>query len=121
MRNGFVVGSTEVKIGNEAIEVVDKVYLGQLMQMNGDFGGEISRRIQLSWAAYSKLRDIFKDATMPMNLKRKVMNQCINPVMTYASETWALTEKLEKRIGVAQRRMERSLLGITLGDKWTTE
>ena len=57
----------------------------------------------------------------PICLKRKLYNQCILPAMTYASETWPMTEALEKRLAVAQRKMERKMLRITWKDHMTNE
>src|SRR5713101_7543254 len=52
-----------------------------------------------------------------MNLKRQAYNQCIIPVLTYASGTWTLTKNMENRIKITQRRMERAMLGIGLRDR----
>lgn len=41
--------------------------------------------------------------------------------MTYGSETWSLTNKQRERLAVAQRNMERSMLGITRKDKKRNE
>ena len=45
------------------------------------------------------------------------MNGVILPAMTFGSETWSLTKKQRERLAVAQRNMERSMLGITRKDK----
>lgn len=77
---------------------------------------EIQRRIGLTWAAFGNLRNIFK-SDLPNCLKRKVFDQCVLPVLTYGAETLTLTKKSIEKIQVAQRRMERSMLGITLRDR----
>ena len=40
------------------------------------------------------------------------MDTVILPAMTYGAETWTLTKHLERKLAVAQRSMERSLLNI---------
>jgi hypothetical protein len=50
------------------------------------------------------------------SLKTKVFNQCLLPVMTYGAETWTLPARLVK-FKVAQRAMERAMLGISLRDR----
>jgi len=45
--------------------------------------------------------------------------QCIVPIMTYASETWIITKKLESKIRPAQMQMERKLLGVRWEEKRT--
>ena len=58
-------------------------------------------------------------------MKRKIFNQCILPVLTYGCETWTSTKKINQRLAVTQRTMERSMLIITRSDrksnKWIRE
>ncbi|CAH2231293.1 jg20612 [Pararge aegeria aegeria] len=77
-------------------------------------------RIQLGWAAFGKLRDIFS-SKIPSCLKTKVFEQCVLPVMTYGSETWSLTMGLIRRLRVTQRAMERAMLGVSLRDQIRNE
>ena len=51
-----------------------------------------------------------------MNVKRKVHNEYVLPVMVYGSETWALKKAHMELLSVAQRKMARIMLGITLRD-----
>ena len=51
-----------------------------------------------------------------MNVKRKVHDEYLLPVMVYGSETWALKKAHMELLSVAQRKMERIFLGITLRD-----
>jgi hypothetical protein len=81
---------------------------------------EVKRRIGLGWAAFGKLRLIFK-SKMNNSLKRKVFDSCVLPVLTYGAETLTLTKASENKLRVAQRAMERSMLGITLRDKMTNQ
>lgn len=102
--------------GQPMVEVDKFVYLGQEINSRGDFTGEISRRIQLSWAAFSKFGSIFT-SKLPLCLKKKLFDQCILPIMTYGCQAWVLTQAQLKRLQVTQRRMERIMLGITIMDK----
>ncbi|CAG9116424.1 unnamed protein product [Plutella xylostella] len=73
-----------------------------------------------SWAAFGRLRHTFSSA-IPQSLKTKVFNQCVLPVMTYGAETWTLTVGLVHRFKVAQRAMERAMLGVSLMDRIRNE
>ncbi|RVE40503.1 hypothetical protein evm_014848 [Chilo suppressalis] len=121
MSNAHVLPAP-VKIGNTTLEVVDcYVYLGQTVQLGrSNFEKEISRRIQLGWAAFGKLRKIFA-SKLPQCLKTKVFDQCVLPVMTYGSETWSFTAGLIRRLKVTQRAMERAMLGVSLRDRIRNE
>ena len=57
-----------------------------------------------------------KDRKIPICLKRKIMDTVILPAMTYGAETWTLKKHQERKLAVAQRNMERSLLSITKRD-----
>ena len=115
----------EMKIGDTIIERVDRqrvdVYLGHKLKLGLDNQtAEIKRRIGLGWAAFGKLSLIFK-SKMNNSLKRKVFDRCVLPVLTYGAETLTLKKASENKLRVAQRAMERSMLGITLRDKMTNQ
>ena len=57
-----------------------------------------------------------KSRKASMNIKRKVHNEYVSPVLVYGSETWALKKAHMELLSVAQRKMERIMLGLTLGD-----
>ncbi|GFO00544.1 endonuclease-reverse transcriptase [Plakobranchus ocellatus] len=54
---------------------------------------------------------------MPISLKRQVYDQCVLPTMTYGCQTWSLTKATTQKLRVAQRAMERKILGIKLADR----
>ncbi|KAL0852521.1 hypothetical protein ABMA27_017001 [Loxostege sticticalis] len=116
------VAPTPLKVGDSALEVVDEyVYLGQTVQLGkSNFEKEVNRRIQLGWAAFGKLRDIFS-SKIPQCLKTKVFDQCVLPVMTYGTETWSLTMGIIRKLKVTQRAMERAMLGVSLRDRIRNE
>ena len=110
MLNESATTSTVAVDGN-TIEKVDRyVYLGKTVTQAGDLLPGIKRRIALGWAAFGKVANIMKSRKASMNIKRKA------PVMVYGSETWALKKAHMELLSVAQRKMERIMLGITLRD-----
>ena len=66
---------------------------------------------------FGKLRFLFRDEELPISLKRNLFNQCIIPVLTYGTETWTTTKKLEKQLKITERAMERILIGVTRRDR----
>ena len=108
-----------VHVNGEIVEKVDNyVYLGQLVTMQNDKAAEIKRRIIARWIAFNKHRYIMK-SQLPMCLKRKVFNQCVLTTMTYGSQTWAITKRMQERLQVTQRSMERAMVGVTRRDRKT--
>jgi endonuclease/exonuclease/phosphatase family metal-dependent hydrolase len=115
------VNSKPVYIGIDEVEKVNEyVYLGQLVKTENDKTDEIRRRIATGWGAFAKYRDILK-SKMPMCLKRKVYNQCIQPAMIYGCQTWAITKRMQDRLKTTQRSMERAMIGVSKRDHRTNE
>lgn len=109
--------SSPIVIEGNIINNVDQyIYLGHTIALGKpNQTAEINRRVRLSWAAFGKLSYVLK-SKIPINLKRKVFDTCILPVMTYGAETLTLTVKSAEKLRVAQRAMERAMLGISLRD-----
>ena len=108
-----------IQVNSERVEQVEEyVYLGQLVTMESDKTSEIKRRIAAAWGAFGKYRDIMK-SNIPMCLKRKVYNQCVQAALTYGCQTWAVTKRMQERLRTTQRSMERAMLGISRLDKKT--
>ncbi|XP_060528309.1 uncharacterized protein LOC132703200 [Cylas formicarius] len=81
---------------------------------------EITGRINLTWIAFGKLSYIYRNPTIPVNLKKKVYNMCILSVTTRL-ETVALTVGSANRLRVCQRAIERTMLGVSLRERIRNE
>ena len=109
---------TGVKIDAEQLEeVTEYKYLGRLITSGNELSKEIGERITSGWRRFGDYSHFLRDKKIPTCLKRKIMDTVILPAMTYGAETWTLTKHLERKLAVAQRSMERSLLNITRRDK----
>lgn len=113
----------QVHIGDQTVENVEEyVYLGHCIKLGKENQtAEIKRRVRLTWAAAGKLSHVLRNRTIPINLKRKVFNTCLLPVMTYGMETMTLTVKSANKLRTTQRAIERTMLGIGLRDHITNE
>lgn len=110
-----------IKVEGEPIEFVDDyVYLGKLVSFRDVDKEEIERRIAITWKKFWSLKEILK-SNIAIDLKKKVMDTCILPCLTYGCQTWSLSEVNAKRISTCQRAMERSILGIKLKDRERNE
>ena len=107
-----------IQIENATIEKVQKYkYLGKSTCMKDLTKEEVDIRIRASWSCFGRNREIFLDKNMPLSLKKQVYDQCILPTMTYGCQTWSLTKNIGNKLKVAQRAMERKILGIKIKDK----
>ena len=110
--------SKSIRIEEEIIEEVDEYkYLGQIVDLTQSMEDEINARIRAAWSSFGRYKEILTDKELPMSLKRKTLDQCILPKLTYSCETWAFTKENLKKVRTAQRAMERRMLGLTLLDK----
>ena len=78
------------------------VYLGHMLKKNCSIKEELHCPIRAGWAAHNRLTNILESKLIPMSLKRKAFNQCIIPTMTYAAETWSLTEAQATQLQTTQ-------------------
>ena len=116
MLNENATTSTVAVDGNTIEKVDGYVYLGKTVSQAWDLLPETKRRIALGWAAFSKVANIMKSRKASMNVRRKVHNEYVLPVMVYGSEMWAYKKAHMELLSVAQRKMERIMLGVTLRD-----
>ena len=113
------ISHAPIQLRGETIQLVqNSVYLGQnICLQDTNQTKEINRRIRLGWATFGKLNSITK-GDLPIFLKTKVYNQREIPTITYGSENWTTSQKMENRIRTTQRAMERAMVGITKRDRW---
>jgi len=95
------------------------MYLGQLFSLDEDSTTEIKRRISSAWSKFGRLSRYVQDVKFPFTLKRKILNQCVMPVLLYGAETWTTTKKMAQRLKSAHRAMERKMLNIKWQDHVT--
>ena len=100
--------------GTEIDKVTNYKYLGQTIAMENSTKQEVSIGIKVGWNVFGKYREIFLDRHLPMSLKRKVLNQCVLPAMTYGCQTWSLTKALVKKLETSLRAMERRMFNVKL-------
>jgi len=66
------------------------------------------------------MRTTFRNRRIARKDKARLFNTCVLPTLIYASECWTTIQSDRRRLAVAQRRMERTSLGITIQDRKTT-
>ena len=71
---------------------------------------EIKNRWKAGWAAFHKYRQELTSKDYRLCHTLRLFKMVIKPTMTYASGTWTLTQKHEKMIKTAQRKMLRLIV-----------
>lgn len=109
---------TEIKIGNTEVNYTDEyIYLGQLITHKEPMREEVNRRIANSWRRYWSLKEAMKDKQLHNNIKGKLFNTCILPVLMYGCQSWTLTREMTNRLATCQHDIERSMLNVKRSDR----
>ncbi|KAI8428464.1 hypothetical protein MSG28_007275 [Choristoneura fumiferana] len=107
-----------INIDGKTIEYVNEyIYLGKLIQFDINRNeNEVDRRINTTWKRYWAQKEVLK-GNYSLRLKKIIMDSCILPCLTYASQTWTFTNKVKNKILSCQHAMERSILKLKRIDK----
>ncbi|XGW01204.1 hypothetical protein V3C99_013851 [Haemonchus contortus] len=81
--------------------------------MMNDLAPELCRRKRAAWGAFKNIEGAVKK-TKNIRLRAHLFDNAVLPALTYASETWTLRKQDEHAVSVAQRALERTMLGISL-------
>ena len=111
------VKEKEITVDNIKIEILRKVTVQDILDKKVTFEDqeteEVKNRLKAAWAAFHKYRQELTSKGYRLCHILRLFNMVITPTMTYASGTWTLTQKHEKMIRTAQRKMFR--LSLTEG------
>ena len=102
-------------------EVTHFCYLGDLLDRSGGAERAMKTRISAAWSKWRELAGLLTNAGIPLLYRARVYEACVRSVMLYASETWAMTKKMEDFVLKADRRMLRNMAGIRLRDRVSSE
>ena len=104
------VRTKEITVDNK-IEVLSKGgsarYLGQKIAFEEQETEEIKNRLKAARAASHKYRQEHTSKDYHLCHRLRLFNIIITPTLTYASGTWTLSQKHEKMIKTAQRKMKK--------------
>lgn len=58
------------------------------------------------------MREAMENKKLHINIKSKLFNTCILPVLSYGYQTWTLTKEIVSKLATYPYAMERSILNI---------
>ena len=102
-----------IKRGNCDNRWRDSKLLGSLLDTQND----IKRRKVLAINAANKLKHLFLNKDVTINVKTKLFKSYITPKFLYNSELWTLTNNMQPNVDSFQRRIIRTLV---LNVRWST-
>ena len=107
-------------MGQKLGTVTSFKYLGAVVSDDGS-KQEVLSRIAQATAALTKLKPIWRDNSISLGSKVKLMRSLVISIFLYACESWTLTAELEKRTQAFEMRCYRRLLNISYKDHVTNE
>jgi hypothetical protein len=92
------------------------LYLGSMLQKNGDIDEDVSHRIKVGWLKWHQASSVLCDPRVPLKLKGKFYRTAIRPAMLYGGECWLTKRRYVQQLSVAGMRMLRWICGHTRRD-----
>ena len=113
---------TSIKVNGVQLEKVgDFKYLGSIKSSDGTCLQDVKARIGMAKQKMLQLNNIWKDRSIPNQLKMFLLKCLVWPVLMYGCEAWTLRKEEEKRINAAEMWLYRRLLRISWKDKRTND
>jgi hypothetical protein len=101
-----------MKLANRSFEnVLQFKYLGTTVINQNLIEEGIKRRLNSGNACYHLVQNLLSFCLLSRNLKMRIHNTIILPVVLYGCETWSLTLRKEHRLGVFENRVLRKIFG----------
>ena len=88
-------------------------YLGSMFVADGDNMPDVVRRIAMAKARFGKLRHLWNDNNLHLNLKLRLYKSSVCSILTYGSEAWYLTFRVTKALNGANTQMLSVITGKT--------
>jgi len=86
-------------------------FLGVILNEGSNNQIYLQERINNANKTYFMLQTFFKNKSISKKLKLRLKNTIINKMLTYASETWTLTNRDIKAMNISERKVTRRILG----------
>lgn len=116
-------GLHQVSLGvGQSLECVDKFcHLGDIIGAGGGAGEAYRARVRSAWAKFRELAPILTSRGASLKVKGKVYKACVQRVLVYGSETWAMKTEDMQRLERTERMMVRGMCGVSLRNRVASE
>ena len=111
-----------IKVNQNNLSQVESFkYLGTMITSDGRSDTEIKSRIGQAKTAFQNMRHVLVNKEMPDNLKRRIFQCYVEPIMLYACETWTMNADTKRKIEAAEMWFIRRMLRVSWTERKTNE
>ena len=82
---------------------------------------QLEQGVRCAWAKFEELLLILTARGASYHMKGKILRACVQSVLTYGTDTWAMKAENLQNLGRAERMMVRWMCGVTLKDRKQSE
>ena len=107
--------------GYKLKQVEEFVYLGGKFDEEGNSIPDVQRRIDIACDALKRLSKRWRALDISASTTVKVYETMVLSILLYNTETWTLTEELNRRLRVLEMSCLRRIAGVTRYDRIRNE
>ena len=98
-------------VGSNTVDILDQAasekYLGRKLCFEDSQATELRNRIACGWGSFHKHKNELCSKFYSLQDRCRLFDAVVTPSILYACATWALTQKMEKKLITVRRRMLR--------------
>ena len=121
---GMTIGNSETsyEVAGSTIENVNQFkYLGSIKTSDANCAKDVKVRAARAITKTAELINVWKDRSMPLKLKVKLVKVLIWPVLMYGCEGWTIRKQVERKIDATEMWIYRRVLRIPWTQRCTNE
>ena len=109
-------------VDGETLKQVTKCkYLGTTLTSDGRYTTERKSRIAQAKETLNKIKNFLTNKYISMEVRRRVIQCYIEPVLLYGCEAWTVTKGLQKRLEACEMWFHRRMLKLSWTEKKRNE
>jgi len=116
-----VTVKSELADGGTMERVDTFCYLGDMIGSGGGVEEATRTRVRCAWGKFNELAPILTKRGVSLKVKGKIYQACVQRVLVYASETWAMKVEDVRRMERTENSMIRRMCGVRQQQRFTME
>jgi len=94
----------KINLGDDKIECMQKFcYLGDMLGAEGGAEPAVRNRVRCAWGKFHELAPILTRRGVPLKLKGKFYRACVQSVLLYGSDIWAMKVEDDNQLVRAEK------------------